>query len=218
MGNNVPKQFIYVLGHPLVAHTLLQLHDAVPEADICLALPKKYISFWKKYCAAIHLPSHHIVCGGDTRSASVQAVLTTLKQHTDEQLVAIHDGVRPFISKHVLVEGFAMAKHKGSAVPMVPVSDALRKKQGLHTIDRDRSLYYLVQTPQIFKLGWLRQAFQRIQIKNYVDEASIIEASGYPIHPIKGAIENIKITYPIHLKWAEVHLKSSATVLNTRLR
>ena len=218
MESHVPKQFIRVLGHPLVAHTLLQMHEAAPEAEIWLVLPKKYLVFWKRYCDSISLPSHHVVCGGETRSLSVKEALNALTYHPSEQLVAVHDGVRPFVSKHILAEGLAMAKRKGSAVPMIHLPEALRKKTDTGTIHQDRALYYLVQTPQIFKLDWLRKAFQTVSVTDYVDESSVVEAANYPVHRILGSIENMKITYRAHLSWAEIHLKASAEALNTRLR
>ena len=110
-------------------------------------------------------------------------------------LVAVHDGVRPFVSTEIIINSFETAARMGSAVACVPLKDSVRVI-GDDGVSRsvDRRQYRLIQTPQTFQLALFRQAFQGEEQPFFTDCASVMENAGFPITLIDGAYENIKIT------------------------
>lgn len=121
-----------------------------------------------------------------------------------EGLVAIHDGVRPFVSPEVILESFAIAQTHGSAIPVIPLKDSLRKvgAEGQSSF-QDRAHFRLVQTPQTFQLERLLQAFQVDELPIFTDDATVYEHQGWEITLIEGNSENIKLTTPEDLAFAE---------------
>ena len=198
--DGLPKQLIDICTRPLVAHTLLHVAAAVPDAAYIIVLPEAYLDYWQRYCQRTgDLPAHVCVAGGATRFASVQAGLQTLPK--TEALVAVHDGVRPLVSATTLVRAFAQAAETGSAVCVEPLTASLRAYTTTGSEARDRSRYCLVQTPQVFRLSWLRAAFAQPDQPHFTDEATVVEAAGYPICLLEGDRDNRKITYEEDLAW-----------------
>ncbi len=137
-------------------------------------------------------------------------------------LVAIHDGVRPFVSADVIRRCFETARTTGAAVPVVPVVETIRELSAdfkdigdsiitdTASVTRDRSRYRLVQTPQTFQLSLLLRAYQQPYQSTFTDDASVVEALGHPITLVDGNRENIKITTPFDLTVAEAFLSQPA--------
>lgn len=121
-----------------------------------------------------------------------------------EGLVAIHDGVRPFVSKKVIQTSFEHAAEKGSAIPVVPLKDSLRRvdTEGKSNF-QDRTHFRLVQTPQTFQLKRLLQAFAVEELAIFTDDATVYEYQGWEVSLIEGNPENIKLTTPEDLAFAE---------------
>ena len=212
---SLPKQFAEVAERPLLAHTLLKAHLALPEAHYVLVLPKEHMTYWQTYCAgAKDMPEHAVLEGGDTRFASVRIGIQYLAAKKEQNAcVAVHDGVRPLVSKEVWRRAFSVATEKGSAICVIPLTDSLREHINAEkSTQRDRKRYCLVQTPQVFRLSWLIDAFTQKEQPHFSDEATVIEQAGYPLHLIDGEIGNIKVTYADQLAWVRNHLSS------TRLR
>jgi 2-C-methyl-D-erythritol 4-phosphate cytidylyltransferase len=145
------------------------------------------------------------VSGGETRFDSVR---NGLKLITEEGIVFIHDGVRPLVSKKTLDRCFEMALKSGNAIPVLPVTESLRKLEGELTISVDRSLYFNVQTPQTFRSEQILEAFRQNYDTAFTDDASVVEKAGYSIALVDGNPENIKITAPTDLIIAEAFLKN----------
>jgi len=122
----------------------------------------------------------------------------------DEALVAVHDGVRPFVSHDVITSCFETAAHDGAAVPVIPVVETLREVRDDGTsFTVPRSRYRLVQTPQTFRLSLLAEAYGQPYTDAFTDDASVVEALGHPVTLVDGNRENIKITTPYDLAVAE---------------
>ena len=207
---NLPKQLVDVCNQPLLAHTLIRVSATVPEASYVLVLPSLYIQYWKNYCQkATDIPLHTCVVGGETRFSSVRAALKVLPEV--EALVAVHDGVRPTISKKTFLQCFAQAEDKGSSVCVEPLTSSLRIYTQTGSKAQDRRNYCLVQTPQAFRLSWLRAAFAQSEQPHFSDEATAVEAAGYPIHLLEGDIENRKITYEEDLNWLRYRLSKKSS-------
>ena len=145
-----------------------------------------------------------IAIGGKSRFDSVKAGLELI----DEGLVAVHDAVRPLVSKKTIQNAFKTAAEKDSAIPVSPLKDSIRKVEGENSKSLNRSEYVLVQTPQCFKFSLLKEAYNQEFSDSFTDDASVFEAAGNAVAIFEGNTSNIKITSPEDLKVAEVLLKS----------
>ena len=184
-------------------HTLQNLHVAAPDTPIILVLPADQREYWSALCSAHHFSIlHQVVAGGETRFQSVKNGLIALP--FQEGLVAIHDGVRPFVSQKVILNSFELAAEKGSAIPVVALKDSLRKVESAGASSfQDRTHYRLVQTPQTFQLKPLLQAFAVEELAIFTDDATVYEHQGWEISLMEGNPENIKLTTPEDLAFAE---------------
>lgn len=212
MGGDLPKQFIPMRGKPILMHTVEAFYRWDPAARIILALPEEHQPYWKMLCKEIgcEVP-HEVVNGGEARFFSVRSGLERLLEVYQELvgedlsrgLVAVHDGVRPFVRPEVIEACFREAKRAGAVVPVVPMIDSLRQKDERGSRPVDRSLYMAVQTPQVFRLDLLAEAYRQPFSPLFTDDASVVEALGHPIATVAGDRENIKITTPFDLLIAE---------------
>jgi 2-C-methyl-D-erythritol 4-phosphate cytidylyltransferase len=204
MKSDLPKQFIEIGGLPILMHTLKRFKEADAEIELILVLPEAQFEFWKELCEIhkefIKTIPHQLVAGGNSRFQSGKNGLQAIE---NEGLVAIHDGVRPFVSSEIINESFRIAEEKGIAVASVASKDSVRVNgQAI-----DRATVRLIQTPQTFKISLLKKAFETPELATFTDDASVAEHAGFEIHLIEGSYENIKITTPEDLLWAEVLLR-----------
>ena len=224
MGADLPKQFLPIGGRPVLMHTLEAFERAIPGIRLILVLPKDQQAFWRDLCRQHHFTLPHTIAdGGATRFHSVKNGLRSLSPSPvrEESLVAVHDGVRPFVSEEVIRRTFDAARRHGAVVPVIPVVETVRQllspsSRQLHpsltggegggSITVDRSLYRLVQTPQTFQLPLLLRAYEQPYTEAFTDDASVVEALGHPVTLVEGNRENIKITTPFDLTIAEALL------------
>ncbi|WP_196937372.1 IspD/TarI family cytidylyltransferase [Sphingobacterium pedocola] len=154
---DLPKQFTEIAGRPLLMHTLDVFHHCPLEVEIILVLHAEYIGLWEKLLEQhdFEVP-HEIVLGGKERCHSAQNALSTIPE-CDDALIAIHDGVRPFVAQDVIIQAYAKARLYGAVIPAISTVNPirLRKDDELVCLDRtfDRSNILTVQTPQVFKYG-----------------------------------------------------------------
>lgn len=206
MDNAVPKQFLPLLGKPILYHTIKAFKDVYEDIDIILVLPQDQTSYTQmvlqSFTERIELT---IVPGGATRYHSVQNGLNMVKE---ESIVFVHDGVRPLVTKELIQRCCDDAIAYGSAIPAVPVSDSMRLVDREHSKPVDRSMMRAIQTPQTFKSEILLPAFQQDYQEAFTDEATVVEHLGTSIHITEGEKSNLKITTPIDMKVAEAILES----------
>lgn len=206
MGSETPKQFLPIGNAPILMHTIKRFFTSNELVNIILVLPLEQIDRWHQLCEkySFSIP-HLIVPGGKNRFQSVRNGLNSIG--VNEGLVAIHDGVRPFISKRIIEETFAAAEKTGNAIAAVELKDSIRliDKKGNKTVNRED--YRIIQTPQTFKISQIRDAFHKAENDQFTDDASVAEAAGYSIELVDGSYENIKITTPEDLAMAEAILK-----------
>jgi 2-C-methyl-D-erythritol 4-phosphate cytidylyltransferase len=145
------------------------------------------------------------VTGGQTRFESVRNGLQAVQTPA---LVAVHDGVRPLVSKETIARCFDAAAEKQAVIPVIDLVDSLRQVTENGNQAVDRSAYKLVQTPQVFDAALLKKAYEQHFSDLFTDDASVVEALGAKIHLVEGNRENIKITTGFDLELAEVLLKS----------
>ncbi len=205
MGGDVPKQFLPLGGRPVLMRTIDRFREAVPDIHIIVVLPQGQHDHWLNLCHEHGLQgSMQVVPGGGTRFHSVLNGLGAIPQEVTEALVGVHDGVRPFVSRETILRCYSEAAQSGTAVPVAPVVETLRRLMpdgGSVTVPRGD--YRLVQTPQVFSLGLLRRAYSQPYKPEFTDDASVVEALGEHVTLVEGNRDNIKLTTPADLLLAQ---------------
>jgi 2-C-methyl-D-erythritol 4-phosphate cytidylyltransferase len=206
MNSELPKQFIPIEGIPILIHTLKRFIDYSSDIRIILVLPENEIANWEVIADKYFFKNPiEIVSGGASRYQSVKNGLEFIKEK--EALVAIHDGVRPFVSKAIIHESFVKAELYGNAITAVPLKDSIRIVDGEKSRSADRAAFRLIQTPQTFKYSVIMKAYETSELPSFTDDASVAEHAGEEIKLIEGSYSNIKITTPEDLILAEGILK-----------
>ena len=205
MNSELPKQFITIGGRPILMRTIEQFYKTDSAITLILVLPKEQITYWQELQTEYGFEVPVLVtAGGATRFHSVKNGLALI---TKPGLVAVHDGVRPFVNAETIQKGYQAAESHQAAVPVVDVVDSIRFVNESKNEALNRADYRLVQTPQVFQLELLHKAYEQQFSESFTDDASVVEALGEPIFLFQGNRENIKLTTPFDLKVAEVLIK-----------
>jgi len=206
MKSEIPKQFLMLGGIPILVRTL-NTFLTIENLEIILVLPSDSIGYWEKIKPVYFSENEKIttVVGGTTRFQSVNNGLKAIKANTG--LVAVHDGVRPFITKAIIEDSFHLALEKGSAVVAVDSKDSVRFLDGVNNKAIERNKVKIVQTPQTFDLELLKKAFLTEEKPYFTDDASVVEDFGHEIYLVDGDYKNIKITTPEDILVGEALLK-----------
>lgn len=209
MGGEIPKQFLPIGGKPVLMRTVEAFYQTDAETGIVLVLPKEQQDYWKELCRQYDFRiSYTLADGGRTRFHSVQNGLQAVPEEGTDVLIAVHDGVRPFVSSQVIQASFDEAARQGAVVPVLDMVDSVRQLSADgSSMAVDRSRLKLVQTPQTFRADVLKRAYIQDFTELFTDDASVVEASGVSVALVPGNRENIKITTPFDLKIAEALLK-----------
>jgi 2-C-methyl-D-erythritol 4-phosphate cytidylyltransferase len=204
MGAEKPKQFIELEGKAILQRTIEVFKDAYPDISVVTVLPEQHIEYWKDYCYRKSFVCPQIlVKGGITRFHSVK---NALKKVPDGAVVAVHDGVRPFVSVDLVRRLFDEAESAVSAIPVLPCVDTMKvlskttDNQGREVLAAvpgasvDRSVLFGAQTPQVFHSEVLKQAYEQAFDTAFTDDASVVEKYGKNLSYLIGERFNIKIT------------------------
>jgi len=207
MGSAVPKQFLPLLGKPLLCYAIQAFAATIRGIHIILVLPPDQLNsaktVLKSYLGAIEVTT---VAGGATRYESVQ---NGLKKVNDDGVVFIHDGVRPLISQDLISRCYQQTISMGSAIPVIPVMDSIRMVENGASHPVNREHLRIIQTPQTFMTNIILPAFKQQYQPSFTDEANVVEAHGTKVYLIEGALDNIKVTTPEDMLIAETLLKAS---------
>jgi 2-C-methyl-D-erythritol 4-phosphate cytidylyltransferase len=205
MNAGIPKQFMLLAGKPLLMHSIQAFSNALPGINVVIALPADQFIIWEELCRQyeFNLPCL-LTSGGETRFHTVQKALSILP---DEGLVAIHDGARPLITETLILSAFRSAEAMGNCIPVTPVTESLRMLTEKESRPVDRTLYCMVQTPQVFQTANIKKAYDQPFNERFTDDATVAENMGELIHVIKGDPVNIKMTYPNDIDLAEMLYK-----------
>lgn len=204
MKQSVPKQLLELVGKPVLMHTFSAFSNYDKEIEFVLVLPPGLSETWKELCKKHHFnKKHKLVPGGGNRFQSVKNGLDMI---TGNGIVFIHDGVRPLVSANTIENCYQMTLEKGNALPVIPVSESVRMSEGTLNQPLDRSRLFLVQTPQTFLSSEIKNAYKQTYNQTFTDDATVLENAGRQINLVKGNRENIKITYPEDLLFAEALL------------
>ncbi|MGQ9621786.1 MAG: 2-C-methyl-D-erythritol 4-phosphate cytidylyltransferase [Bacteroidales bacterium] len=194
MGIDIPKQFLELAGKPVLMHTIERFKKFNSSIEIITVLPENQLRFWndliRKY--SFDIP-HTLVKGGKHRFISVKHGLEFV---SGPGLVAIHDGVRPLVSNGTMKRCFEEAAKFGNAIPVISPSDSVRIVSGNRTEPVNRTDIKQVQTPQVFDIDLIKNAYRQNYDTSFLDDATVLEKTGVQIHLVEGNRENIKITNP----------------------
>ena len=207
MGTDVPKQFLPLNGKPVLMRTIERFRHFSQALKIIVVLPKDQHDYWKQLCDEYNFDIEYSLAeGGSERFYSVRNGLSHVGNNAG--IVAIHDGVRPFVSDDVIKRCFDTARTEGTAIPVIPVVETLRHVNGMTV---PRADYRLVQTPQTFDAKIIKEAYQQAFQDCFTDDASVVEKAGYKIVTVEGNRENIKITTPFDMMMGETIVKCTTS-------
>jgi 2-C-methyl-D-erythritol 4-phosphate cytidylyltransferase len=205
MGSAIPKQFLPLLGKPMLCHAVEAFANAIDDIQLILVLPPDQVgsaqTVLRSYLGGIDVVT---VAGGQTRYHSVQ---NGLKKVNNDGIVFVHDGARPLVSAELILRCYQQAREKGSAVPVIPIAESVRVMDGDRSTPLIREQLRIIQTPQTFKTELILPAFKQDYDPSFTDEATVLEAHGVKVHLIDGMHDNIKVTGPDDMVIAEALLK-----------
>ncbi|RKN65170.1 2-C-methyl-D-erythritol 4-phosphate cytidylyltransferase [Paenibacillus ginsengarvi] len=199
MGAPESKQYLQLQGKPILVHTL-EIFERTPEIEAVVLVTGsedigRCITYVEKYGLTKVVA---VASGGEERQHSVRIGLERLPEGIE--VVAVHDGVRPFVTEAKIAECLHKAHEAGGAVLAVPVKDTIKVVDDSGRIDStpDRKSLWAVQTPQAFRLGLLRQAHELAVRDGFIgtDDAMLVERTGHSVYIVEGDYTNIKITTP----------------------
>ena len=212
------KQFKELGGVPILVHTLRKFADSPEVYEIVVALRKDEIAGFRaqleKQFPEILKKRLQMVEGGEHRQDSVANALKAIAADADD-LVLVHDGVRPFVTPETMSEVIAAARKHGAAIAGMPAVDTVKQVErtaegALIKSTIPRAGVVMAQTPQGFRYHILKKAFDDAATDGFLgtDEASLIERAGLPVAVVMGSPRNLKITTPGDMEMAEFYLRS----------
>ena len=194
MGAEIPKQFLELAGRPVLMHTIERFKAFNDAVEIITVLPENQLRHWcelqEKY--SFRTPQT-LVKGGSHRFFSVK---NGLRFVSIPGLVAIHDGVRPFVSIDTIKRCFDTAEKLGNAIPTISPTESLRIMTDQGSLPVNRFHVKQIQTPQVFSAELIKNAYMQEYSPEFTDDATVLEKTGEKINLIEGNRENIKITNP----------------------
>ncbi len=213
------KQFTELGGTPILLHTLRKFTAVSAVNEIFVALRQPEIAGFRTRLEKdptlgkdLAQKRIHLVEGGESRQRSVANALRAVHATSDD-IVLVHDGVRPFVTAQIIDDVIRGVVKHGAAIAGLPAVDTIKQVDRtadaamIHTtIPRERIV--MAQTPQGFRYGLLKKAFDDATNDGFAgtDEASLVERAGHPVAVVMGSSRNIKITTPADMELAEFYL------------
>ena len=215
-GKALSKQFTELGGTPILLHTLRKFAASPRVNEIVVALRKDEMAgFQERLRGESEVASKtRLVEGGEHRQHSVANALASVAAASDD-VVLVHDAVRPFVTPEIIEEVIRGAERFGAAIAGVPAVDTVKKVErtaegALITATIPREHVVMAQTPQGFRYQVLKKAFDEATADGFLgtDEASLVERSGHEVAVVMGSARNIKITTPGDMELAEFYLRN----------
>ena len=199
---------------PVIVYTLRAVQAAPSVGEIILVTREDLIVPMSQLCQDYAISKvTKVVRGGASRTQSVR--LGTLEVSGDAQVIAIHDGARPFVSAEVIERVVAQAMETGAAAPAVPVKDTIKvAHDGVVESTPDRACLFAVQTPQVFESSLIKAALQKALDDGLelTDDCAAVERLGMKVELTRGDERNIKLTTPEDLAVAQAILELEGAV------
>ncbi len=212
------KQFTELGGTPILIHTLRKFAASPEVSEISIALRANEMAGFRvrleKEAKDILQKNIHLVEGGEHRQHSVANAINTVAAAPDD-IVLVHDAVRPFVTQEIIHDVVQAAQKYGAAIAGLPAADTVKQVErtadgALITATLPRERVVLAQTPQGFRYDVLKKAFDEAAADEFMgtDEAALVERSGHQVAVVMGSPRNIKITTPGDLELAEFYLRN----------
>jgi len=212
----LPKQFTELAGTPILFHTLRKFIASPAVTEIYVSLRTNEIAGFRldKKTFGEVTKRIQIVEGGEHRQHSVANAIAAISAAPDD-IVLVHDAVRPFVTEEIINEVIRGAQKYGAAIAGVPAVDTIKEVKrtaegAVVTATIPREHVVMAQTPQGFRYDVLKKAFDEATADGFIgtDEASLVERSGHEVAVVMGSHRNIKITTPADLELAEFYLRT----------
>lgn len=207
---NAKKQFLEILGKPVLSLTVAVFEQCQNIDDIIVAVGKDDIDVAREILKGVK-KLKGVVAGGEHRQDSVYNALTTISPESDDDIVVVHDAARPLVTKELISRAVTEAKVSKAVVTGVPSRDTVKtvSKDNIVMETLERDTIWLVQTPQAFQFSLIKQAYERAKKINYTatDDSKLVERLGISVKMITGLYENIKITTKDDLALVEALMK-----------
>ena len=211
------KQFTELGGTPILLHTLRKFAGVDAVSEIWIALRENEIAGFRARLESeakdVLKKKVELVAGGEHRQQSVENALKAVAAAPDD-IVLVHDAVRPFVAPQIIQEVIAAAEKYGAAIAGLPAVDTVKQVErtaegALIKATIPRAGIVMAQTPQGFRYGVIKKAFDEASADGFLgtDEASLVERSGHQVAVVMGAARNIKITTPADMELAEFYLR-----------
>lgn len=207
MGGKLPKQYLELLGKPLIVHALEKFLLFDPGMEVVVVMAPSHREHWETIRSNYKLdPAIIVAQGGESRYDSVKSGLQRVEAG---MLVGIHDAVRPLVSQGTLGRTYSAAAKWGSGIPVIAMDDSVRMIDASEgSSGMDRALLRRVQTPQVFQSEQIKQAYDQFTNPKFTDDATVYESLFGHVKLVEGNRENIKITTPADLKLAAALIQS----------
>ena len=213
------KQFTELGGTPILIHTLRKFAAVDAVSEIWIALRESEIEGFRARLESEAKDAIkkkvELVVGGEHRQQSVESALQAIAAAADD-IVLVHDAVRPLVTREIIQEVIDAAKKYGAAIAGLPAVDTVKQVErtaegALIKTTIPRAGIVMAQTPQGFRYGVIKKAFNEASADGFVgtDEASLVERSRHDVAVVMGSPRNIKITTPADMELAEFYLKSA---------
>jgi 2-C-methyl-D-erythritol 4-phosphate cytidylyltransferase len=206
MGSKESKQYLPLQDKPILVHTLEVFEKMTMMTSVVLVVGEGDRQRCEQYVIQYNLTKVlAVISGGNERQSSVLKGLYALPQSID--WVLIHDGVRPFVAEEHIIACLRQAQIDGAAVLAVPVKDTIKivNSNGYIESTPNRRSLWAIQTPQAFRLEQIIAAHEMALADDFIgtDDAMLLERMGGKVAIVEGSYDNIKITTPEDLVWAE---------------
>jgi 2-C-methyl-D-erythritol 4-phosphate cytidylyltransferase len=211
------KQFFLLADKPILTHTLDKFENCPLIDSILLVVGQEDMDYCLKEIIEKnrYRKISQIVPGGKRRQDSVKNGMDALSR--DANIVVIHDGVRPFVTREMIEDSIHSAQRFGAVVMAMPVKETIKMADADGTVLKtlDRESLWQIQTPQTFQAHVIKEAYQKATENGFVgtDDASLVERLGIKVHILPGSYTNIKITTPEDLILANLFLRMRAHTL-----
>ena len=215
MNADIPKQYLHLSGKPIVVHAIQPFTRCPFIEQIIVVVPAEKIIQTETMLQEYNLgaPLVTVIGGGRRRQDSVQAGLDAIRH--DIEIALVHDGARPLLSETLIKRCYEQTLKSGAAIAAVPVKDTLKRAESdlLISATVDRRSLWQAQTPQGARKELLLSAFEANQNRDVTDEASLLERAGTPVQLVFGEENNIKITRPEDLEFAQSLMNDTTSAM-----
>ena len=204
LGRATPKQLLRLGATTILARTVTQFARHPAVCDVVVAAPAAYLARTRRALARVKPGDRlQVVEGGAERQDSVWRGLQAVPERA--AIIAVHDAVRPFVSRALIDLVVAAAREHGAAICALPIAETVKRvRKGIVEATVDRSALWSVQTPQAFAAALLREAHEKARRDGFLgtDESMLVERLGHTVAVVPGLRENVKITTPDDLRRA----------------